>query len=424
MIKPRTVSKEVTEEDIRPPEYSDDSLGVQFAERYKDELRYVAKWDKWFHWNGKQWRQDEVQFPLQAARLVCRNAASKVNDGKVGKQIARIAVISATRKLGSCNPRIAATTDQWDTDIWKLNTPDGIVDLKTGKLYDHDPADYMTKITAVGPDPKCPTAIWDAFLDRVTNKDRDLQNYMKRYFGYGLTGVVSEHAMAFLHGNGRNGKGVCLHTVSDVMGDYHKETGIDVFTAALGERHPTELANLRGARLVTATETEEGRAWAESRIKMMTGGDTISARFMRQDFFEYLPQFKLAVMGNHKPSLKTVDVAIKARINMIPFDVYIPPAERDPNLEAKLKTEWPGIMQWLIEGCLEWQSGAWLHPPQSGTLLPNTSKKRTEWSASSASAAKQVLTNGVLRVRCSQHGSCMPKPAMSMWARTPSSTRN
>jgi hypothetical protein len=157
---------------------------------------------------------------------------------------------------------------------------------------------------------------------------------------------------------------------------------------------------------------------------MMTGGDTISARFMRQDFFEYLPQFKLAVMGNHKPSLKTVDVAIKARINMIPFDVYIPPAERDPNLEAKLKTEWPGIMQWLIEGCLEWQSGAWLHPPQSGTLLPNTSKKRTEWSASSASAAKQVLTNGVLRVRCSQHGSCMPKPAMSMWARTPSSTRN
>jgi putative DNA primase/helicase len=139
------------------------------------------------------------------------------------------------------------------------------------------------------------------------------------------------------------------------MGTYHKTAPIETFTASNGDRHPTDLAGLRGARLVTATETEEGRRWAESRIKTLTGGDAISARFMRQDFFEYTPAFKLFVTGNHKPGLRSVDEAIRRRFHLIPFGITIPADDRDPDLSDKLKAEWPGILEWMIEGCLQWQ---------------------------------------------------------------------
>jgi putative DNA primase/helicase len=132
----------------------------------------------------------------------------------------------------------------------------------------------------------------------------------------------------------------------------------------ISDRHPTDLAGLRGARLVTATETEEGRRWAESRIKQLPGGDTIAARFMRQDFFEYRPQFKLFIAGNHKPSLRSVDEAIRRRFHLVPFAVTIPPEERDGELAEKLKNEWPGILAWMIEGSLGWQTDG-LHQPEA-----------------------------------------------------------
>ena len=147
-----------------------------------------------------------------------------------------------------------------------------------------------------------------------------------------------------------------LSTVAGIMGDYHRSAPIETFTASNGDRHPTDLAGLRGARLVTATETEEGRRWAESRIKMLTGGDAVSARFMRQDFFEYKPAFKLFIAGNHKPSLRSVDEAIRRRFHLMPFAVTIPPEERDGELTEKLKAEWPGILAWMIEGALMWQT--------------------------------------------------------------------
>ena len=152
--------------------------------------------------------------------------------------------------------------------------------------------------------------------------------------------------------------------MAGILGDYHKAAPIETFTATNGDRHPTDLAGLRGARLVTATETEEGRRWAESRIKQLTGGDTVSARFMRQDFFEYRPTFKLFIAGNHKPSLRSVDEAIRRRFHLIPFAVTIPPEERDGELTEKLQAEWPGILAWMIAGALEWQAGG-LRPPQA-----------------------------------------------------------
>lgn len=135
---------------------------------------------------------------------------------------------------------------------------------------------------------------------------------------------------------------------------------MDTFTSSPNDKHPTDLAMLRGARLVTATETEEGRTWAEARIKQMTGGDPISARFMRQDFFTYTPQFKLTIAGNHKPALRNVDDAARRRFNIVPF--LHKPETPDRHLEQKLKAEWPGILRWMIEGCLDWQENGLVRP--------------------------------------------------------------
>jgi putative DNA primase/helicase len=208
----------------------------------------------------------------------------------------------------------------------------------------------------------CPRFL--AFLDRITSGDAELARYLQRVLGYGLTGLTREHALFFGYGTGANGKSVLLSTVAGILGEYHKTAPIETFTASNADRHPTDLASLRGARLVTATETEEGRRWAESRIKQLTGGDTVAARFMRQDFFEYLPQFKLVIAGNHKPSLRSVDEAIRRRFHLIPFTVTIPLDERDGSLAEKLRDEWPGILAWLVKGCLEWQ-GQGLRPPQA-----------------------------------------------------------
>jgi putative DNA primase/helicase len=187
-------------------------------------------------------------------------------------------------------------------------------------------------------------------------------HYLKRLFGYALTGITREHALAFLYGTGANGKSVLLSTVAGILGDYHTTAPIETFTDSKSDRHPTDLAGLMGARLVTASETEEGRRWAESKIKTLTGGDRVKARFMRQDFFEYVPQFKLVIAGNHKPGLRSVDEAISRRLHLVPFVVTIPAEERDKELAEKLKAEWPGILSWMIEGCLEWQRIGLLPP--------------------------------------------------------------
>ncbi|MGD9657407.1 MAG: phage/plasmid primase, P4 family, partial [Methylocystis sp.] len=246
------------------------------------------------------------------------------------------------------------TTCQWDADPWLLNTPGGVIDLRTGNRRAHQPADFLTKITAVAPS-RGGCSLFLAFLERITGGDGELKAYLRRVAGYSLTGDTREHALFFAFGTGANGKSVMLSTVSGVLKDYHRSAPIETFTASNSDRHPTDLAGLRGARLVTAVETEEGRRWAESRIKTLTGGDVVSARFMRQDFFDYRPQFKLLIAGNHKPGLRSVDEAIRRRFHLIPFAVTIPPDERDGDLTEKLRAEWPGILQWMISGCLEWQ---------------------------------------------------------------------
>jgi putative DNA primase/helicase len=342
-------------EDIRPPAFSDEELALRFAERHGGELRYVAAWGRWLRWDGTRWLFDDTLYAYDLSRRICREVAAGCNKAKVANAIAAAKTVAAIERLAKADRRHAATVDQWDADIWLCNTPGGVIDLHTGEVRPHRPDDYMTRITGVTADARCPTPIWRAFLERVTAGDTELIAFMQRLAGYALTGATSEHALAFLYGTGANGKSTFLNAVTGCAGDYHRAAPIETFTASNSDRHPTDLAGLRGARLVTAIETEEGRRWAESKIKALTGGDRIAARFMRQDFFEYVPQFKLIIAGNHKPGLRSVDEAIRRRFHLIPFTITIPSEERDHDLEHKLRAEWPGILDWMIRGCLEWQ---------------------------------------------------------------------
>jgi putative DNA primase/helicase len=350
--------------EIRPSEFSDDSLALQFTGAHQDKLRYVHDWGRWLKWDAKRWQFDKTTHVFDMVRECCREQARRCNDPRVKAQLTSAKTIGAVHRLAQADQRTAAVIDQWDADPWLLNTPDGVYDLRTGERRNARPEDHTTKITAVAPGGDCPR--FHVFLDEITAGDVELQQFIQRMLGYCLTGVTRDHAMFFNYGTGANGKGALMNTVAHIMGDYHKSAPIETFTVTKHEGHPTELAGLMGARLVTVTETEKGRRWAEARIKQLTGGDAVSARFMRQDFFEYIPQFKLSISGNHKPSLSTVDEAIRRRFHLIPFLVTIAPEKRDLELPEKLKLEAPGILRWMIDGCLAWQEQG-LAPPQPVT---------------------------------------------------------
>lgn len=345
------------------PEFSDDRLALNFAERFANSLRHVAGLGKWFVWDGARWRADETQLAREHVRSVCREFSYRCNEPKQAKLLASAKTVTAVERLASCDQRIAATISQFDADPWLLNTPGGTLDLRTGQWREPSPGDYITKVTGTAPDQKIKTPVWNGFLARITGNNDELIAFLRRMAGYSLTGSTEEHALFFLYELGANGKSTFLNAITAAAGDYHRTTPIETFTASNHDRHPTELAGLRGARLVTANETEEGRRWAESRIKALTGGDKIAARFMRQDFFEFQPAFKLIIAGNHKPGLRSVDEAIRRRFNLVPFTVTIPPEERDETLPEKLKTELPGILAWMIAGCAEWLESR-LAPPQ------------------------------------------------------------
>lgn len=341
-------------------QFADDTLALRFSELHGADLRYTATWARWSCWTGTRWKRDETHHVYDLARAICRRASSSCTSEHLAHRVASAATIAAVERLARADRRHAMAASQWDSDPWILNTPVGIVDLRTGLLRPAARGDYCTKETAVGPNAGCPQ--WDAFLARVLGGDMELQRFVQRMCGCALTGVTRDHALFFAWGSGANGKSVFTSTLSGVMGDYARTAPIETFMASGTEHHPTDVAGLHGARLVTASETEDGRRWAESRLKTLTGGDKISARFMRQDYFDFVPQFKLIISGNHKPCIRTVDEAIRRRLYLLPFIVTIPPEERDPELAEKLRSEWAGILSWMIEGCLAWQREG-LNPP-------------------------------------------------------------
>ena len=345
---------------------TEDALALAFTRRYHRDWRYVAGWGRWLVWDGNRWRTEDTLAATDLIRSVCRHAAVRADNPKVAAKLASSSTVSGVERLARADRRHAATTEEWDADPWLLNTPGGVVDLKTGRKRPHERADRMTKITTATPGGlsgnECPT--WRRFLDEVTGGDVELQAYLQRMVGYALTGSTQEHALFFLYGTGANGKSVFVNTLATILGDYATNAPMDTFMETRTDRHPTDMAGLRGARFVAAIETEQGRRWAESKLKNLTGGDKISARFMRQDFFEFFPQFKLFVAGNHKPAIRNIDEAMKRRLHLIPFTITVPPERRDKHLQQKLLAERDGILAWAVQGCLDWQRHGRLDPPR------------------------------------------------------------
>lgn len=269
--------------------------------------------------------------------------------------------IRGTETLAAALPGVATTHDAFDRDPLMLGTPKGPVDLRTGKLLAPDPTLLISKSTTVAPAAGEPVRFLK-FLMQSTGDDTDMVEFLQRVWGYMLTGLTNEQALFFIYGDGGNGKGVFINVARRIMGDYAVTSAMETFTASRSEQHPTGLAMLRGARMVTASETEKGKAWAESRIKQLTGNDEISARYMRQDFFSFVPEFKLLIIGNFHPALDTVDDAMRRRFNIIPFTRK--PDKVNPRLEEELEAEFPQILQWMIEGCVKWQKTG-LQRPQA-----------------------------------------------------------
>lgn len=351
-----------------PIEYSDGALASKLARLHVSDIRYVAGGLGWIAWDGVKWAKDSAKRHMTYARSVCSKAsneamASNMPQAKAERIAARCAsypVIRNVANLAECDPAMQVRVEQLDADLYLLNTRSGVVDLRTGALLPHDRSKLCTKVTSVEVDfdRGCPQ--WHAFLNEACNNDGELKAYLQRLAGYSATGSTKEHVLAFAHGSGGNGKGTFLGALGAILGDYATVASADVFLASNNQRHSTELAALMGARLVHAQEVDPSRKWDEAKVKSLTGGDKISARFMRQDLFEFEPQFTLVIAGNTRPEITNVDDAMRRRMHLIPFETK--PAVKDVDLPDKLKEEYPAILAWVIEGAKAWLAEG-LRPP-------------------------------------------------------------
>jgi putative DNA primase/helicase len=353
--KPKESGRSKADNDI----VTEDGTAQRFAELYRNRLRYCHSTGSWYVWSGSNWQPNRTGIAFQWARDLARELAITQPD-KTRYVTSKTSFAGGVERFARSDVVFAVTMDAWDQNPFLLGTPDGTVDLHTGQLRASDPEEGITKLTAVGPGQQAQCPRWIAFLNEAANGDAELVRLLQQWCGYALTGDTREQSLMFVHGPGGNGKSVFLNVLTGILKDYATTAAMDTLTASKWDKHTTDLAMLRGARLVTASETEEGRAWAEARLKQMTGGDLISARFMRQDFFTFRPNFKLTIVGNHKPALKNVDEAMRRRLRIVPF--IHKPAKPDRQLEERLKAEWPGILRWMIEGCLDWQANGLTNP--------------------------------------------------------------
>lgn len=339
---------------------SEDSLALLFEEKHAGILVYTHKLGKWFVYDQKTgaWRADPIERVQHWIREFVRHLNSEQRE-----KWAKANIVSAVDQYCRRAPAMARSGDEFDADPWLLGTPSGVLDLRTSAMLPKSPDHYVSKRTSVSPCASKPK-LWLMFLEQATGDNKELIDYLQRLAGYCLTGETREEVLVFMHGPGGNGKGVFMNVLRDILGEYARQAPMQIFLANTGDRHPTELAALFGARLVLASESPEGRRWDEERIKSLTGRDAIAARFMNRDFFEFIPRFKLLVASNHKPRIKTVDDAWRRRLHLVPFTRK--PEQPDPELKDKLRSEYPSILQWMIDGA-EWWAREGLAPPATIT---------------------------------------------------------
>jgi putative DNA primase/helicase len=289
------------------------------------------------------------------------------------RQSEMVSHLSAVAKVARTD--VAIAHEALDADPWLLNTQNGIVDLRNDAQRPHEREARMTKIagTEMGNRYGCPT--WVAFLTRIMGGDTEMVSFIQRVVGYCLTGSTREQCLFILYGNGSNGKSTFLDTLRAVMGDYAMHARAETFVRNSKGGIPNDIAALRGARLVTASEPDQGEQLDEGLVKEMTGDAAMTARFMRSEFFTFTPNFKVLLATNHRPIIRGTDNGIWRRIRLVPFTETIADHEKDRDLGAKLAAEAPGILAWGVQGCIEWQRIG-LAPPAA--VLDATQKYRDD----------------------------------------------
>ena len=352
--------------------------------RHGGDLRYSHVWAKWIAWDGTRWAVDDSGEVYRRASSTVRElygAAGSIIDDERRKTIAKHAVrceaksrLDAMVDLAANQADLVIRPADLDINPMMLNVINGTIDLTTGELRPHDRGDYISKLAPVEYDPEAGCPQWLRFLHRIFAGDVKLIGFVQRAIGYSLTAKTGEQCLFLCHGTGANGKSTLLETILQLMGEYATTTQAETLLLKRDGSIPNDVAALRGARFVSAIETEEGRRLAESKVKAMTGGDTLSARFMRGEFFQFEPQFKLWLGTNHKPRIKGQDTATWRRIRLIPFAITIPAKERDHELKDKLRAELPGILRWAVLGCTDWKKRG-LEPPDAVRMATREYRK-------------------------------------------------
>jgi P4 family phage/plasmid primase-like protien len=340
---------------------SEDAMAnVLIHTRLNGDWRYGSD-GRWYHFDGRRWAADERLAVFDQARHVCRATSARIATAGTARLVSSAKSIAAVERISRSDPSIATPMEMFDRDPWSLNTPDGIVELRTGELLPHDRNRLCTRLAGASPSPMHECKQWRRFLKEITGGDRVFEDYLQRLVGYSLLGITPEEIFVFIYGPSNTGKSKFVEVLRLLHGDYGAGAPMDTFEASQGIRHPTDLAGFVGRRLVTAAETEEGRRWDQQRLTMLTGRDRVRARFVNKNFFEYAPQFLLVFHGNYRPRLGGVSEAMRRRLHLLPF--HFKPVKIDKHLIDKLKAELPGIMAWAIEGCLNWQREGLTPPP-------------------------------------------------------------
>lgn len=344
-------------------------LADAFVEAYAQRFyRWVQVWRRWHVWDGRVWAPDRTVHVFDAVRQHAKRWAEIGVHDRDRAMLGSRTTVAAVEALARGYPDISMVPEQWDVAPWLLNTPGGVVDLRTGATAPHDATLYMSKLTrgSVTAEPWWESAPrWRMFLHEMTGGNTDVQSYLQRFAGYACTGSAREHALAFMYGSGGNGKGTFANALEHALGDYAIALP-EGFLAEQrgGDRHPTELSDLHGMRFAFASETEAGSRWNEVRLKTLTGGDRVRARSMHRDFFEFAPSHTLLVLGNHPPQLRSVDQAIRRRLQVVPLTHTA--AEIDLELPDVLAAEADGVLSWAVEGARAWLEYG-LCPPETVT---------------------------------------------------------
>lgn len=357
--------------------------GHRLAELVVYKCVFCPTMKGWMVFQHGRWRPDNGSYLMRMAKLVVKQMyaeAADLEDKDEREGILKHAKASQSSRALKAMIELAqfertVDLEKFDANPWLLNVKGWTFNLKEWWMCENHPKHRLTKMSPVKYDENAQCPIWLDFLDRVTGGNTELKKYLKRIAGYCLTGDTGERCLFVLQGVGANGKTTFLNVLSDLLGDYAVNTPIESLMHRSTSGVPNDIARLRGARLVTASEGEMGQKLAESLVKRLTGRDRVTARFLFKEYFEFEPNFKIFLATNHAPLIRGADEGIWDRIRLIPFSVRIPLEERDPQLPDKLRAEMSGIFNWALEGCLEWQEHGL---PTPEIVIRATSEYRAE----------------------------------------------